>query len=87
MRDLSKKTSEPKLVQYNHWGERVDELQTSEGWRGLKAKMQEEGIVGIYYERKHAEFSRVHGFVKQLLATGDTEVVRVVLACISVMLT
>ncbi|KAI0345964.1 hypothetical protein BDW22DRAFT_1467764 [Trametopsis cervina] len=75
MRDLSKKTSEPKLVQYNHWGERVDELQTSEGWRGLKAKMQEEGIVGIYYERKHAEFSRVHGFVKQLLATGDTEVI------------
>ena len=75
LRDLSAKTSEPRLIQYNHWGQRVDNLQTSEGWRGLKAKMQEEGIVGIYYERRHKELSRVHGFMKQLLATADTEVV------------
>ncbi|KAI0685807.1 acyl-CoA dehydrogenase/oxidase [Cytidiella melzeri] len=75
LRDLSARTSEPKLVQYDHWGQRVDNLETSEGWRGLKAKMQEEGIVGIYYERRHKELSRVHGFMKQLVATGDTDVI------------
>ncbi|KAI0087786.1 acyl-CoA dehydrogenase/oxidase [Irpex rosettiformis] len=75
LRDLSSKTFEPKLVQYNQWGQRVDELQTSEGWRGLKAKMQEEGIIGIFYERRHKELSRVHGFMKQLIATADTEVI------------
>ncbi|TRM64050.1 acyl-CoA dehydrogenase/oxidase C-terminal [Schizophyllum amplum] len=31
----------------------VDRLQTSEGWRKLKAISQKEGIPGIFYERKH----------------------------------
>jgi hypothetical protein len=38
--------------------------------------MQAEGIIGLYYERRHGELSRVHGFMKQLIATADTEVVR-----------
>lgn len=79
MRDLSAKATEPKFTQYDNWGRRVDELQTSEGWRGLKAKMQEEGIIGIFYERKYKEFSRVYGFMKTILATGDSDVVCLVL--------
>ena len=75
LRTISATVAEPKLVQYDHWGQRIDDLQTSEGWRGLKAKMQEEGIVGIYYERRHQELSRVHGFMKQLLATADSDTV------------
>lgn len=75
LRPLSARVAEPKLVQYDHWGRRIDELQTSEGWRGLKAALQEEGIIGIFYERKHKEFSRVHGFMKILLASGDSQVV------------
>ncbi|TCD70903.1 hypothetical protein EIP91_001211 [Steccherinum ochraceum] len=75
LRPLSARASEPKLVQYDHWGRRVDDLQTSEGWRGLKAVMQQEGIPGIFFERTHGEYSRVHGFMKSLLATGDTHVI------------
>ena len=37
--------------------------------------MQEEGFIGIFYERKHRELSRVHGFMKELLATADSEAV------------
>ena len=66
------------MVQYDQWGRRVDELQTSEGWRGLKAKMQEEGAIGIFFERKYGEFSRVYGFMKEFLATGDSSVVSIV---------
>lgn len=62
-------------MQYDSWGRRVDELRTSEGWRTLKAKMQEEGIVGIGYERRYGAFSRVYAFMKQMLATGDSDVV------------
>lgn len=40
--------------------------------------MQEEGAVGIFYERKYKEFSRVYGFAKIFLATGDTDVVRLI---------
>lgn len=75
MRVLSQLVEPPRLVQYNQWGQRVDELQTSEGWRGLKALFQEEGIVGIFYERRNREFSRAHGFAKILLAIGDSQVI------------
>lgn len=68
-------------MQYDQWGRRVDDLQTSEGWRGLKAKMQEEGAIGIFFERKYGEFSRVYGFMKEFLATGDSSVVSVFVKC------
>ena len=53
------KISPPILTQYDQWGRRVDNLQTSEGWRNLKAVAQKEGIPGIFYERKFKENSRV----------------------------
>ena len=70
-------------MQYDHWGKRIDDLQTSEGWRGLKAKMQQEGIVGIPFERQYNEYSRVLGFAKTFLATGDSHVVGVTAAVVS----
>lgn len=65
----------PTLTQYNHWGQRVDNLSTSEGWRVLKGIAQSEGLVGIYYDRDYAEFSRVYGFAKTLMMVGDAQVV------------
>ncbi|KAF8627499.1 hypothetical protein AX17_006310 [Amanita inopinata Kibby_2008] len=62
----------PQLIQYDQWGRRVDELITSEGWRDLKAASQGEGIPAIFYERKHGEHSRLHGFAKVLMMVGDT---------------
>ena len=75
LRDLSRKTAAPRLVQYDHWGRRVDVLETSEGWRGLKAAMQAEGVPGIFYERRYREMSRVYGFMKAVVAVGDSSVV------------
>lgn len=62
----------PKLVQYDQWGRRIDDLQTSEGWRELKAISQREGLPGIFYERKYGEKSRLYGFAKMVLMVGDT---------------
>ncbi|KAJ3853375.1 acyl-CoA dehydrogenase/oxidase [Lentinula lateritia] len=64
--------SPPKLVQYDNWGRRVDELHTSEGWRSLKATAQREGVPGIFYERKYREHSRTFGFAKALMMVGDS---------------
>ncbi|KZT73710.1 hypothetical protein DAEQUDRAFT_742841 [Daedalea quercina L-15889] len=72
-RSVNKLTGAPKLIQYDNWGQRVDDLQTTEGWRRMKALLQKEGIIGIFYERKHREHSRLHGFAKILLATGDSQ--------------
>ncbi|KAI0304516.1 hypothetical protein B0F90DRAFT_1809321 [Multifurca ochricompacta] len=75
LRSLSELVASPTLTQYNQWGQRVDILRTSKGWRGLKAVCQEEGIIAIPYERKHGEYSRVHVFAKLLLMTGDGQVI------------
>ena len=72
---MSKLATPPQLVQYDSWGRRVDELRTSEGWRGLKSIFHREGLVAIPYERTYGEHSRTYGFAKLLLATGDSEVV------------
>ena len=68
----SAKCYPPKLVQYDQWGRRIDELHTSEGWRELKRIVQREGLPGIFYERKFQEHSRTYGFAKILLMVGDT---------------
>lgn len=73
IRDIHRRgeISDPILVQYDQWGRRVDRLQTSEGWRKLKAISQKEGIPGIFYERNHSEFSRIDGFARAFMMTGD----------------
>ncbi|KAF9444339.1 hypothetical protein P691DRAFT_807532 [Macrolepiota fuliginosa MF-IS2] len=74
IRDLGSGTRihPPQLIQYDQWGHRVDDLQTSEGWRDLKAVAQREGIPAIFYERKYQEFSRVYGFAKVVLMVGES---------------
>jgi hypothetical protein len=75
IQDLDKRMAPPKLTQYDHWGRRIDELQTSEGWRTMRAIAQKEGLPGIFYERKYGEHSRAYGFAKMLIMTGDAHVV------------
>jgi len=72
----SSKVHPPKLVQYDQWGRRIDDLQTSEGWRELKALVQKEGLPAIFYERMYGDLSRVVGFAKIALMVGDTNEVR-----------
>ncbi|KAI0050417.1 acyl-CoA dehydrogenase domain-containing protein [Auriscalpium vulgare] len=75
IRAASHLVSPPQLTQYNQWGQRVDTLHTSEGWRILKAICHKEGLISISYAREHGEYSRVHAFTKILLMTGDGQVV------------
>ncbi|KAJ8503332.1 hypothetical protein ONZ45_g10962 [Pleurotus djamor] len=75
IRDMGAKVTPPNLVQYDQWGRRIDDLQTSEGWRGLKAIAQKEGMPGIFYERRYGEHSRSYGFAKVMLMTGESHMV------------
>lgn len=45
----------PRLVQYDEWGKRVDRVETSEGWRGLKDFITRHGLVGEGYGEKGQE--------------------------------
>lgn len=57
----------PEHVPYSPWGERVDEIRMSEGWKNLVRAAAEEGIVATGYERKHGEYSRLVQMAKLYL--------------------
>eukprot|EP01101_Sappina_pedata_P005773 TRINITY_DN2724_c0_g1_i1.p1 TRINITY_DN2724_c0_g1~~TRINITY_DN2724_c0_g1_i1.p1 ORF type:complete len:639 (+),score=251.02 TRINITY_DN2724_c0_g1_i1:213-1919(+) len=54
----------PKLVQYNGWGKRIDEIVVSNGWKQLGRCAAEEGLISIAYERRLGEYSRIHQMIK-----------------------
>ncbi|KDN35527.1 hypothetical protein RSAG8_11522, partial [Rhizoctonia solani AG-8 WAC10335] len=76
IRDLGKYVEPPTLIQYDHFGQRVDQLKTSEGWRQLKQAAAKEGMVSIAYDRAtYGPLARVLMFIKTCLWTGDSHVV------------
>jgi len=48
--------NQPRLQQYNAWGQRVDDIQTCAGWKHMKKVSAEEGLIAIAYERRHQHF-------------------------------
>lgn len=54
----------PRLVQYDPWGRRVDNILTSPAWKRMKDLSAQEGLVSIGYERPFGEWSRVYQMSK-----------------------
>lgn len=50
----------PKLVPYDPWGRRIDDIETSQGWKCLEKVAAEEGLIAAGYERKFGEYSRLY---------------------------
>ena len=48
----------PKLVQFDSNGERLDEIQTTIGWKNHKIFAARDGIVALAYENNFKEYSR-----------------------------
>ena len=59
---MDTREKEPRLVRYDAWGSRVDDIQTAPEWSRLGAISAEKGVVGTAYERAHGEHSRLHQF-------------------------
>src|SRR6056297_1638108 len=64
----------PKLVQFDAWGKRVDQIIVAQGWKELEKVAAEEGLVAIGYERKFAEHSRLYQFAKLYLYTPSSAI-------------
>ncbi|KAK0142066.1 Acyl-CoA dehydrogenase family member 11 [Merluccius polli] len=54
----------PKLVAFDPWGRRVDDIVTSPAWKRMKDLSAQEGLVAIGYERSFGEWSRVYQMSK-----------------------
>lgn len=66
--------TEPRLVQWDPWGNRIDAIEITPVWEAAARVAAEKGVVATAYERKHGEYSRIHQFALAYLFDGATEV-------------
>src|ERR1044071_8395285 len=71
---LEDRLNEPRLVQWDAWGERVDRVEVSPLWRVAERLAAERGLVAIPYERRHGAHSRVCQFALAYLFTPSTDI-------------
>ena len=72
-RQLEDRPNEPRLEQWDAWGERVDRIELSPLWREAHRIAAERGLVAIAYERRHGEHSRVHQFAANYLVQASLD--------------
>lgn len=53
-------TNPPRHVPFDAWGNRVDDIVVSEGWKYMERLAAQEGLIATGYERKQKEFSRLY---------------------------
>jgi len=66
--------NEPRLVQWDAWGNRVDRIELTPLWRTAERIAAEHGVVATAYERAHGPLSRVHQFALAYLFTPSTDI-------------
>src|SRR5918993_5459788 len=66
--------NEPRLVQWDAWGNRVDRIEVTPLWRRAERIAAEHGLVAAAYERRHGAYSRVHQFALAYLFTPSTDI-------------
>lgn len=59
--------NQPQLIQYDHWGKRIDHIEVDPAWQALHKVSANEGIVAIGYERQTGKDSRLHQFLKLMI--------------------
>src|SRR5919206_4373738 len=57
---LADRLSEPRLTQWDAWGERIDRIEVSPLWKVAERLAAEMGLVATAYERRHGRYSRTH---------------------------
>jgi alkylation response protein AidB-like acyl-CoA dehydrogenase len=71
---LEDRLSEPRLTQWDAWGQRVDRIEVSPLWRVAERLAAEHGVVATAYERRHGPHSRVHQCALAYLFTPSTDI-------------
>ena len=71
---MEDRLNEPKLVQWDAWGHRVDRIEVSPLWREAAVIAAEQGVVATAYEKKHGALSRLHQMSLLYLFNPSTDV-------------
>lgn len=71
---LADRLNEPRLTQWDAWGNRVDQIELTPLWQRAERISAEHGVVAVAYERKHGSLSRVHQCALAYLFTPSTDI-------------
>lgn len=71
---LADRLNEPRLMQWDAWGNRVDQIELTPLWRLAERIAVEHGVVATAYEQKHGSLSRVHQCALAYLFTPSTDI-------------
>jgi alkylation response protein AidB-like acyl-CoA dehydrogenase len=71
---LADRLNEPRLTQWDAWGNRIDKIELTPLWQLAERIAVEHGVVATAYERKHGAFSRVHQCALAYLFTPSTDI-------------
>jgi alkylation response protein AidB-like acyl-CoA dehydrogenase len=71
---LADRLNEPRLTQWDAWGNRIDRIEVTNVWRVAQRIATEHGVVAAAYEQKHGCFSRVHQCALAYLFTPSTDI-------------
>jgi len=61
----------PRHIPYSPWGEKVDDIQTDEGWKKLDALSATEGLIHLGHHNS-SDHGRIHQFLKLFLFHPDS---------------
>jgi alkylation response protein AidB-like acyl-CoA dehydrogenase len=71
---LADRLNEPRLIQWDAWGNRIDKIELTPLWRVAERIAVEHGVVATAYEQKHGSLSRVHQCALAYLFTPSTDI-------------
>ncbi len=71
---LADHENEPRLVQWDAWGHRVDRVEVTPLWQRARVLAAELGLVAVGYERRHGALSRVDQFARVFLLEPSLDV-------------
>jgi acyl-CoA dehydrogenase len=71
---LADRLNEPRLTQWDAWGNRIDRVELTPLWQHAARVACEYGLVAIPYEREHGRYSRLHQFALLYLFHPSSDV-------------
>ena len=71
---LNDRLHEPRLTQWDAWGDRIDTVELTPLWREAERLTLEYGLVATAYERRHGYLSRIEQFAKVYLFHPSSDV-------------
>jgi acyl-CoA dehydrogenase len=64
---LEDRLNEPRLTQWDGWGNRIDHIELTPLWKRAAEIAAQSGLIAIPYEAQYGQWSRVHQFAKAFL--------------------